>query len=146
MDPERIVEAALFISPRPLTEEELCELVGVDADALHVILRRIRERLEGSVLIIEQIGKTYRMYVAPDVFPYVKNLAGVPEFTQGELKVIAYIASKNAVLRSELRKKFRSTDSALKKLSSLGLISMRKKGNTYEIKKTPLFDRYFTPP
>ncbi len=144
-DPRRIVEAALFLSPRPLSIGELAKIAGVSPEDVQRILDALSSRYSNSdsAIILERFANAVRMYVAPDVFPYVKDLAAVPEFTKRELEIVAYIAMKGTVLRSELKKMYSGADRVIEKLRSLGAVVVRRKGKTYEIKKTELFDRYF---
>ncbi|GEM_PF-5673996 len=141
----RIVEAALFLSPRPLTVRELSQRAGVSPSDILKILDDIGKRFSDvdSALVLERFGSAVRLYVAPDVLPLVRDLAAVPEFSDRELEVVAYIALKGSVLRSELRKLYRSADRVIEKLRSMGAIITKKKGRTVEVRKTELFDRYF---
>ena len=143
--PRKIIEAALFLSPRPLTYRELAELAEVEPEQIDGILSEIADAYAkiGSSIVLERFANAARLYVAPDVFPYVKKLAAVPEFTPKELEVVAYIAMRGSATRSELRKITSRADSAVDKLRSLGAVIVRRKGKTLEIKKTELFDRYF---
>ncbi len=143
--PRKIIEAALFLSPRPLTYRELSELAGVQPEEIDTILSEIADSYAriGSSIVLERFANAARLYVAPDVFPYVKKLAAVPEFTPKELEVVAYLAMRGSATRSELRKITSRADSAVDKLRSLGAVIVRRKGKTLEIKKTELFDRYF---
>jgi chromosome segregation and condensation protein ScpB len=144
-DPKKIIEAALFLSPRPLTYRELSERAGIPADQVDSILSELAEKYNSidSALVIERFGNAARIYVSDEVFPFVRDLAAVPEFTKKELEIVAYIAMKGTVTRSELRNINTRADAAVDKLRSLGAVVVRKKGKTLEIKKTELFDRYF---
>ena len=143
--PRKIIEAALFLSPRPLTYRELSEIAGVQPEEVDPILNEIADACAqmGSSIVLERFANAARLYVASDVFPYVKKLAAVPEFTPKELEVVAYLAMRGSATRSELRKITSRADSAVDKLRSLGAVIVRRKGKTLEIKKTELFDRYF---
>ena len=143
--PRKIIEAALFLSPRPLTYRGLAELAEVEPEQIDGILSEIADAYAkiGSSIVLERFANAARLYVASDVFPYVKKLAAVPEFTPKELEVVAYIAMRGSATRSELRKITSRADSAVDKLRSLGAVIVRRKGKTLEIKKTELFDRYF---
>jgi len=144
-DPRKLIEAALFLSPRPLSLAELSKIAGVPPSDVQKILDELEEhyRSSDSALVLERFANAVRLYVSPDVFPYVKDLAAVPEFSKRELEVVAYIAMKGSVLRSELKKMYSGADRVIEKLRSLGAVILRRKGKTYEVKKTELFDRYF---
>ncbi len=148
MEPKRIVEAALFISPRPLTIAELARIAATDEETIEKIIKELEEEFtEHRGIALERIGNAFRFYVPSDVFPLVKHLTPLPEFTEKEARVIGYIAQRDTVLRSELRKKFgKSADSVIEKLKSLGVIVTKKRGKTLEIKKTKLFNQYFITP
>lgn len=144
-DPRKIVEAALFLSPRPLGLAELSRIAGVSPEEVKKILDDIsaRYRSVDSAIVLERFATAARLHVSPDVLPHVKDLAAVPEFTKRELEVVAYIAVKGTALRSELKKIYSGADRVIEKLRSLGAVVLRRKGRTYEVKKTELFDRYF---
>ncbi len=141
----RVVEAALFLSPRPLTIRELAQRADVSPSDVLSILDDIERRYSemGSALVLERFGSAVRLYVSPDVLPLVRDLAAVPEFSDRELEVVAYIALKGAATRAELRKLYRSADRVIEKLRSMGAVITKKKGRTVEVRKTELFDRYF---
>jgi len=144
-DPRKLVEAALFLSPRPLSLAELSKIANIPPSDVQKILGELEERYRSSdsALVLERFANAVRLYVSPDVFPYVKDLAAVPEFSKRELEIVAYIAMKGSVLRSELKKMYSGADRVIDKLRSLGAVILRRKGKTYEVKKTELFDRYF---
>jgi len=144
-DPRKLVEAALFLSPRPLSLAELSKIAGVPPSDVQKILDELEEHYSSSdsALVLERFANAVRLYVSPDVFPYVKDLAAVPEFSKRELEIVAYIAMKGSVLRSELKKMYSGADRVVEKLRSLGAVILRRKGKTYEVKKTEFFDRYF---
>jgi len=144
-DPRKIVEAALFLSPRPLGLAELSQIAGVSPEEVKKILDDISSRYRSvdSAIVLERFATAARLHVSPDILPYVKDLAAVPEFTKRELEVVAYIAVKGTALRSELKKIYSGADRVIEKLRSLGAVVLRRKGRTYEVKKTELFDRYF---
>lgn len=144
-DPRKLVEAALFLSPRPLGLAELSRITGISSDEIPAVLEEISSRYESidSALVLERIATAVRLYVSPDIFPHVKDLAAVPEFSQRELKVVAHIAVNGTALRSELKKVYSGADRVIEKLRTLGAVVLRKKGKTYEVRKTEIFDRYF---
>ncbi len=143
--PRKIIEAALFLSPRPLTYRELADLAGISPSEVDAILSEISDSLSaaGSSIVLERFANAARLYVSKDVFPYVRMLAAVPEFTPKELEVVAYIAMKGSATRADLRKITSRADSAIDKLRSLGAVVVRRRGRTVEVRKTDLFDRYF---
>ncbi len=144
-DPKKLIEAALFLSPRPLSLAELSKIANIPPSDVQKVVEELEARYSSSdsALVIERFANAVRLYVSPDVFPYVKDLAAVPEFTKRELEIVAYIAMRGTVLRSELKKIYSGADRVVEKLRSLGAVILRRKGKTYEIKKTELFDRYF---
>ncbi|MDN5358452.1 MAG: segregation and condensation protein [Candidatus Diapherotrites archaeon] len=144
-EPRRIIEAALFLSPRPLSIAELSKLADVPPHEVAKILDDLESRYRSidSALVFERLANAVRLYVHPDVFPHVKELAAVPEFTKRELEVVAYLAVHGSATRPQLRKIYSNADRVVDKLRSLGAVIVRKSGKTYEIKKTELFDRYF---
>ncbi len=146
--PRKVVEAALFISPRPLSLSELAEIARTDVETVEQIVEELSKEFgEGRGIVLERVGNAVRLYVPDDVFPLVRHLSPVPEFDGQELRVVAYIAREGAVLRSTLRKLFgRAADRAVEKLKGMGAVVVRRKGRTYEIRKTKVFDDYFVAP
>lgn len=124
---------------------ELSKIAGISPKEVNPILEDLSQRYASidSALVLERFANAVRLYVSSDIFPHVKDLAAVPEFSKRELEIVAYIAMKGTVLRSELKKMYAGADRVIEKLRSLGAVVLRRKGKTYEVKKTELFDRYF---
>ena len=144
MEPRKIIEAALFLSPRPLTTKELAEIAGCDPDTVLKSISEIESSLKGagSALIVERIGNAFRLSVDPEVYPFVAHLAPLPEFSRSELKVLAELAVKGKVPLSRV-KKVRGWEGFLKKVLNLGIARKVRSGRATYLVKTPLFEKYF---
>jgi len=106
MDEKRAtIEAALFISPVPMSVEQLARLVSLgNIGEVHKIVRGIQKSYEDNssgVRIYETNGK-YGMRVFEPLEGRVAHLAPGSELTQAELKTLALIAYKEPIDKAEV--------------------------------------------
>ncbi len=145
MEVKKIVEAALFLSPRPLTLKELADLAKAKPEDILAAIDVLRSELEerGSALVVEQIGNAYRLSVSPEVYPYVAHLSPVPEFSKAELRLLAEMAVEGKIPMSRV-KRLKNWEQFLEKVLKLGVVRREKKGKAVYLVKTPLFEKYFS--
>lgn len=147
MTEKRIIEAALFISARPMALEELRTLTGVGAlgflkKAIEDLQTEYTER-DSSVEIVEMDGK-YEMRVKLDYVDRVKQFAQDSEISKPALRTLAYIAKHDGMLKSDLAKKIGSTIyQDVKELVEAGFVKPKKAGRTSKLFLTDKFKRYF---
>lgn len=144
---KRIIEAALFMSSRPLSPSELGKLIGVAAPGF--VSQKVREVQDaynsaGSAIeIVDEDGKFY-MRVRQQYVPYVKSFASAAEISPHALKTLAYIAKNEGITKRQLFNKLGSRIySDVGELIEKGFVSAKKAGRTHALYTTPKFKSYF---
>ena len=150
MKEENLVEAALFISAKPLTIAELGRLMGVAAHGyVEGVVRKLSadyDARESAMQIVLEDGK-YVMRVRREYLDKVKPFAQSAEISQHALKTLAYINNKEGVLKSALVKQLGdSVYQDVKELAEKGFVMQKKAGRTKSLHTTDKFREYFSKP
>ncbi|MCX8195368.1 MAG: SMC-Scp complex subunit ScpB [Candidatus Micrarchaeota archaeon] len=145
---ERIIEAALFMSSRPLEAKELGKLIGVAAPGF--VAQRIealKEKYEKSGSAIEiafEDGK-YQMRLRREYVGAVKQFASEGEISRHALKTLAYISKNEGITKRELFKRLGSgIYSDVAELVEKGFVMQKKAGRTAALHTTSKFKNYFS--
>ncbi|MFH1393448.1 MAG: SMC-Scp complex subunit ScpB [Candidatus Micrarchaeota archaeon] len=144
---KRLIEAALFISARPMKLEELRTLTGIGAlGYLRKTLEKLRDdyaQMESAIEIIEMDGR-YEMRVRSEYTGQVRQFAQDAEISKAALRTLAYIAKNDGVLKSLLAKKIGSSVyQDVKELAEAGFVKPKKAGRSSKLFLTEKFKRYF---
>ncbi len=142
---KKIIEAALFISERPLSLDYLGRVSGVNS------LGYVREIIEGLQKDYEKRGleivKTphgWIMQVKQDLLERVAHLTPYYDLSEGCKRTLALVAYKEPVKQSEIIKmQGNKAYSYIKSLVRRDLIKAEKSGHTKILKLTQEFERYF---
>ncbi len=142
---KKIIEAALFISERPLSLDYLGRVSGVNS------LGHVREIIEGLQKDYEKRGleivKTphgWIMQVRHDLLERVAHLTPYYDLSEGCKRTLALVAYKEPVKQSEIIKmQGNKAYSYIKSLVRRDLIKAEKSGHTKVLKLTQEFERYF---
>lgn len=144
---KRLIEAALFISARPMSLEEFRTLTGVGAlgylkKSITELQKEYNER--GSAIeIIESDGK-YLMRVKNDHVERVKEFAQDTEISRSALRTLAFISKHDGMLKSQLVKKMGThVYYNVKELTNAGFIKQQKAGRSSKLLLTDKFRTYF---
>ena len=150
MDPsesELIIEAALFMSSRPLSLPELGKLIGVAAPGF--VAERVRavqeayERGGSAIEVAEESGKYY-MRVRQQYVNSVKDFASAAEISKHSLRTLAYITKNEGITKSALCKKLGSSIYPdVQELVEKGFVVAKKAGRTKSLSTTAKFKAYF---
>jgi len=143
----RLIEATLFMSPKPVSIEEVSKVVNnKNLALLEGILSGLIEeyKLRDSAIEIVRETDGFKMKVKKDFEQHVMHLAGTLQYSKAVMKTLAYIAYRQPVKQSQVIK-FRSTKAyeEVKLLEEKGLISREKKGVTFILRTTKKFLEYF---
>ncbi len=143
----RIIEAALFISARPMALEELRTLTGIGALGY---LRKAVEELQSeyagrnSAIEILSVDGKYEMRVRQDYVGRVKQFAQDTEISRPALRTLAYISKHDGVLKSELAKRIGSSIyEDVRELVDAGFVKPKKAGRSSSLWLTDKFHKYF---
>ncbi len=147
LEKEKILEAALFMSPKPMTLEELKAVADIetriDTKAMLEELIHYYNNRKSSLEIIESaVG--YQMRVRQKYEDHVSHLATDSTFNKGVMKTLALIAYKQPIEQA-LVVKYRNNKAYdhLKVLYGEGFIKKDPKGRTFTLTTTNKFIEYF---
>lgn len=144
---EKIIEAALFMSPKPLSIDEIKTIASVDS---RVETKALIEELihfydnRKTALEVVELAVGYQMRVKEEYEDEVSHLATDSMFNKGVMKTLALIAYKQPIEQS-LVVKYRNNKAYdhLKILFENGFIRKEPKGRTYILSTTTKFIEYF---
>ena len=144
---KRIIEAALFISARPMDITELRTLTGIGAlGYLQKVIAELQTEYEERASAIEILGMDgkYEMRLKSDLTSRVKQFAQDTEISKPALRTLAYISKHDGMLKSDLAKRIGSTIyQDVKELAEAGFVKPKKAGRTSKLFLTEKFHRYF---
>ncbi len=142
-----ILEAALFVSGRAMSAEELAGVAGIaSVGYVKRMLDDMAERSKSSsgALCILRIGDKYIMSVKDPYGSIVGSLAGQPDISKGALRILAYISKNEPISQSRIVKAFGSTTYLyVKELIDGDFIKASKEGRTKRLETTQKFKEYF---
>jgi segregation and condensation protein B len=147
LNEKRVIEAALFMSARELTLEELRTLTGIGAlGYLQNMVKELQKEYDerGSALEVIDVNGRYVMRIRNDYLTRVKQFAQDAEVSKSALRTLAYIAKHDGILKSELVKKLGpQIYEDVKELVGNGFVKTRKAGRTSQLNITDKFTKYF---
>ncbi len=141
------VEAALFISARYLTVQELVELTDINPLLLRELLDKLREnyqKIESSIEILNK-DELWKMDIKQEYFDLINKIAtGKAEFTRAEQETLAIIAYKQPVKQSVIIKiRGNKAYDHIKHFIDVGLLKSKRIGHTLELNLSESFYDYF---
>lgn len=146
MNKKALIEAALFMSSKPLSLEEFMKITNSNEEEIKQILEELKrdyESEERGVHLIK-IGEKFKLYVKPEYVRFVRHLTPYADMKKGLLRVLALVAYKNGITQSEIVKVIGNrTYEYVKELESRGLIKTVKQGRTKVLLPTKEFADYF---
>jgi segregation and condensation protein B len=141
------VEAALFLSARFLSLQELVMLTDVNPLMIREIISKLIEKYNNENSAIEIITKKdlWKMDVRQEYVYMVNKLAtGNSEFTKAEQETLAVIAYKQPIKQSVIIKiRGNKAYEHIKQFREIGLIIAKKVGHTLELRLSDEFFDYF---
>lgn len=147
MNQKALLEAALFVSDKPLTLEKLSKIVGIgDEKEVKNLLIRLQTDLKMGDRGIEliEMPEGYELRVKQEFRDRVARLAPFADLSEGVMRTLAIIAAKQPI-RQSLIVKYQGNKSYgyISSLEAKGLIYTEKAGRTKIITTTPDFEKYF---
>lgn len=142
---KRVIEAALFMAPEPLSVKELARIAGIGSIG-HVkgTLDELRENYENRGMSIVEGPNGWEMQVKKDILPKVAHLAPYADMPEGCRRTLALVICKEPAYQSEIVKiQGNKAYSYIKKLIKMGLLSTEKAGRTKILNLTREFENYF---
>ncbi|MFH1425246.1 MAG: SMC-Scp complex subunit ScpB [archaeon] len=141
----RKIEAALFISGRFMTIQELITITDINPIILKKILADLQDKYKDSGMTITKQNESWKMDVAENFVWMVNRLAtGSSEFTKAEQETLATIAYKNPIKQSVIIKiRGNKAYDHIKKFVEMNLLNKKRVGHTSELSLTDRFHEYF---
>jgi segregation and condensation protein B len=141
----RKVEAALFLSGKYMTLQELIALTDVNPILLRKILEDLKDSYKESGIEVINKENLWKMDVSSEYTWMVNKLAtGDSEFSKAEQETLAIIAFKQPMKQSVLVKiRGNKAYDHIKKYFEMGLVQKKKTGHTYELTLSDSFYDYF---
>jgi segregation and condensation protein B len=146
MNLKALVEAALFMSVKPLSLSELSKIANEDEEKVLAVLEELSKELEREDrgIYLVRMGDKFKLYVKPEYIRFVRHLTPYSDMKKGLLRVLALVAYKNGITQSEIVKIIGNrTYEYVKELESRGLIRTVKQGRTKVLVPTKEFAQYF---
>jgi len=144
---EHTIEAALFMSSKPLAVPELGKLIGVAAPGFvsqRLDALRAKYDAAGSAIEIAFEEGKYYMRVRQEYVGAVKEFAQAAEISKHALRTLAYIAKSEGITKRQLFLKLGSSIySDIQELVEKGFVTQKRSGRTKSVSTTPKFKSYF---
>lgn len=138
------MEAALFISTRPLTIKELGDIIGVSSlGTVREMVEELKRDYKGGTEIVET-PEGWQMQVRQELLPKVAHLTPYSDLSEGCKRTLALAVYKEPAKQAEIIKiQGNKAYSYIRELKRRGLIRTEKEGKTVLIKLTQEFESYF---
>ncbi len=144
----RLAEAALFVSGRAMSLDEIAKVMGVASMGYvkKLMDELIKEYESGaSALTMVNVSGKYALAVKAAYAGKVSELAGAPEISKSALRILAYIGRNEPIMQNSIVKAFGSaTYDHIKELTEKEFITAQRKGRTKRIETTQKFKEYFS--
>ena len=143
-----LIEAALYVTGKPLDLKTLSSVVGFRSEEKVRELGRVlkgKYGSDGSALeVLELSDGRFVMQLKPQYVSDVKRLATRQLLTPGPMKTLSFIAYRQPITQSYVAKvRGNLAYSHVKQLREIGLISEERLGRTKVLRTTPNFADYF---
>ena len=146
MNQKALLEAALFVSDKPLTLEKLSKIMGCSQQEVKEQMIRLQTDLKTDDRGVELVEtpEGFELRVKPDYREKVVRLAPFADLSDGMMRTLAIVAAKQPVKQSLIVKfQGNKTYGYITGLEDKGLIKTEKYGRTKIITTTPDFEKYF---
>jgi segregation and condensation protein B len=146
MNMKALLEAALFVSDKPLTLEKLSKVMGCSQQEVKEQMIRLQTDLKTEDRGVELVEtpEGFELRVKPDYREKVVRLAPFADLSDGMMRTLAIVAAKQPVKQSLIVKvQGNKTYGYIVGLEDKGLIKTEKYGRTKIITTTPDFEKYF---
>ncbi len=146
MNKKALIEAALFVSDKPLSLERISKIFGISPEEIRNLMKEIEKELARSDRGIELVEtpEGFEFRVKPEYRDKVSRLAPLADLSNGMLRSLAIIAVKQPIKQSTIVQiQGNKAYGYIKLLEEKGLIKSEKFGRTKLLRTTSEFERYF---
>ena len=145
---KKIIEAALFVSGRAMSADELAQALGISSPGMvggmaDELVEEYGSR--DSSLYIMKLGGKYMLAVREQYIGRVNSLGGAPDISRGALRILAYISKDEPAMQSTIVKAFGpSSYDYIKELVEKEFVTAKRSGRTKKLETTEKFKEYFS--
>jgi len=144
----RLLEAALYVSGRPLDLNELCSVLSTrskkKAKKLADELKQEYSSRSTALEILELKDERYVLQLKADFTPLVRKFVNRPLLSSGPLKTLSYIAYRQPISQKRvIEVRGQHAYGHVKLLKDMGLITAERSGRSMALKTTDYFADYF---
>ncbi|MEM5879309.1 MAG: SMC-Scp complex subunit ScpB [Candidatus Aenigmatarchaeota archaeon] len=146
MDTKALLEAALFVSDKPLSIEKISKILNVNSEEAKKLLLKIQAELQREDHGIELIEtpEGFELRVKQEYREKVAKLAPFADLSDGMMRTLAIVAAKQPIKQSIIVKvQGNKAYGYITGLEEKGLIKSEKFGRTKLLSTTPDFEKYF---
>lgn len=142
---KKLVEAALFMSPKPLDLNDLGKITGINSlGYLKELLDNLQKDYEDRGLEITKTQDGWHMQVKQELLSKVSHLTPYSDLPEGCKRTLALVVYKEPVKQAEIIKiQGNKAYTYIKYLEKRGLIKTEKQGHSKILKVTKEFENYF---
>jgi segregation and condensation protein B len=145
MEQKNLVEAALFMTPRPLKEQDISKITRIGSlGTIKELLEQLEKDYESRGVRVLRTSEGWEMQVAPHLLPNVAKLAPYSNLSEGCKRALALVVYHEPMPQAELiRIQGNKAYAYVKRLEKMGLIRTQKEGRTKKLHLTSEFEAYF---
>jgi segregation and condensation protein B len=146
MNSKALLEAALFVSDKPLSIERLSQILNISQEEVKKLLLKIQAELktEDHGIELVETPEGYELRVKTEYRERVAKLAPFADLSDGMMRTLAIVAVKQPIKQSIIVKyQGNKAYGYVSALEEKGLIKTEKFGRTKLITTTPDFEKYF---
>lgn len=145
MEKKCLVEAALFMTPRPLKETDLAKVTRIGSlGTIRELLGELEKEYSERGIRITRAAEGWEMQVAPRLLPNVAKLAPYSNLSEGCKRTLALVVYHEPMPQADLIKiQGNKAYAYVKRLHKMGLIRTEKAGRTKKLHLTSEFEAYF---
>lgn len=146
MEKKALLEAALFVSDKPLSLEKLASIVNSSIEETKELLLQLQreagEKNRGIELVETPEGYEFR--IKPEYRDKVAKLAPFSDLSDGMMRTLAIVAVKQPIKQSVIvRYQGNKAYGYIKSLEEKGLVRTEKFSRTKLVYTTQDFEKYF---
>ncbi|HEY4001933.1 MAG TPA: SMC-Scp complex subunit ScpB [Candidatus Xenobia bacterium] len=107
MTPQRLLESLLFVSPKPVSAEDLARVLERPQPMVEADLADLQGEWQGRGVRIQQVAGGWQMVSCAEAAPYIERLHRVPSrtpMTKAVLETLAIIAYRQPLTKRQIEK------------------------------------------
>ncbi len=146
MDKKALLEAALFVSDKPISLERLSAITGSNQEEVRQLIAKIQQEVSKPDRGIEiaETPEGYELRIKPEYRDSVAKLAPFSDLGEGMLRTLAIVTVNQPVKQSVIvHYQGNKAYGYIVELKNKGLVKTEKSGRTKLVTTTDDFEKYF---